>query len=145
MEMKAQDAAGVEPAYGWVVRLSGRSLGEAREVVTGALKEQGFGILTEIDVRQTFEKKLGRDFRPYVILGACNPTLAHPALEAELAVGLLLPCNVCLWQDGETVVVARARPDAMFRIVDNPALRPIADEAERRLHAAVARIRRAAE
>jgi len=131
-----KEVVNAEPSYGWFARLRGRSLSEARTIVAEALKEQGFGILTEIDVRQTFEKKLGREFRPYVILGACNPNLAHAALSTELAVGLLLPCNVCLWEDGDDTVVAIARPDAMFRIVDDPAVQPVAAEAQRRLQAA---------
>ena len=129
-----------EPSYGWTTRLPGKSLDEARGLVTEALKEQGFGILTEIDVRATLQKKLGAEFRPYVILGACNPQLAHQALQSELSAGLLLPCNVCVWQEDEGSVVAVQRPDAMFQVVDNPALQPIADEATRRLRAAFDRI-----
>jgi uncharacterized protein (DUF302 family) len=140
--VETQERTSPEPSYGWQVRLPGRSLGEARALVADALKKQGFGILTEIDVQATLKQKLGREFRPYVILGACNPNLAHRALEGELAVGLLLPCNVCLWQDDGDTVVAIARPDAMFRIVDNPAVQPVADEAQRLLRAALTDIAR---
>lgn len=132
-----------DPSYGWTLRLPGRSLAEARALTTEALKEQGFGILTEIDVTATLKQKIGRDFRPYVILGACNPNLAIQALEAELPVGLLLPCNVCLWQDGDATVVGIARPDAMFQLVSGEALKPVADEAQRRLQAALTKLRAA--
>ena len=130
-----------EPKYGWSVRLAGRSLADARQLVTDALKAQGFGIVTELDVRDTLKKKLDHDFRPYVILGACNPVLAERALTSELAVGLLLPCNVCLWEDEGATVVAVGRPDAMFAVAGSPALQPIADEAQRRLEAVVAGLR----
>jgi uncharacterized protein (DUF302 family) len=135
-----QSHAAAEPRYGWTRRLPGRSLAEARARVTEALREQGFGILTEIDVAATLKQKLGRDFRPYVILGACNPSLAHRALEAELAVGLLLPCNVCLWEDDGAAVVAIARPDAMFEVAGAAALRPVADEVQARLEKALAQL-----
>jgi uncharacterized protein (DUF302 family) len=139
METHAMPAS--EPSYGWTTRLPGKSLDEARALVTEALKEQGFGVLTEIDVRATMKKKLDVDFRPYVILGACNPQLAHRALAQELPVGLLLPCNVCVWQEDDAAVVAIQRPDAMFQVVQAPALQPIADEASRRLRAALDRVR----
>jgi len=125
-----------EPSYGWTKLLAGRSLDQARALITDALKEQGFGILTEIDVRATLRKKLDVEFRPYVILGACNPQLAHKALSSELPVGLMLPCNVCLWQEGDGTVLAIQRPDQLFRVVELPALASIADEATRRLRAA---------
>ena len=131
-------AAGSGPPYGLTLRLDGVSLAQARARVEGALQAQGFGVLTEIDVQATLRNKLGAEFRPYVILGACNPQLAHRALTEELGVGLLLPCNVALWQDGAAVVVSIADPAAMFSVADQPALRPIADEAGRRLRAALA-------
>jgi uncharacterized protein (DUF302 family) len=128
--------------YGWTIRLPGRSLAQARALATEALKEQGFGILTEIDVKATLAAKLGVEFRPYVILGACNPELAHRALGSELGVGLLLPCNVCVWDEGGAAVVAIARPDAMFRVASAEALRPVADEAQRRLQVVADRLSR---
>ena len=96
-----------------------------------ALKVEGFGVLTEIDVKETFKKKLGVDYLPYKILGACNPPLAHRALTTAPAVGLLLPCNVTVRQleDG-TIEVAMIDPLMMLGVVNNPLLKPIADEAK---------------
>lgn len=102
--------------------------------VTEALKQEGFGILTQIDVKDTLKKKLNVEFPKYVILGACNPPLAHQALSSETEIGLLLPCNVIVYEgkDGRTVVAAQD-PDAALGIVGNPALAPIAKEARERL------------
>jgi uncharacterized protein (DUF302 family) len=130
----------MDPRFGFTVRLPGVSLSGAQARVTDALKEQGFGVLTEIDMQATLKKKLDAEFRPYVILGACNPQLAKRALESELGVGLLLPCNVALWQDGDATVVSIADPRAMFQIVDQRTLEPIVDEAERRLRAVAAEL-----
>lgn len=107
----------------------------AIEQVTAALKEQGFGVLTEIDVKATMKKKLDVDFKKYVILGACNPPLAHRALTAEPAIGLLLPCNVIVYEDEERggAVVSLVDPLAMMGFIDNPALGPVASEARARL------------
>lgn len=134
--------AQADPTYGYTAHLRGVSFEDARSRVTDALKEQGFGILTEIDVTATMKVKLNLDFRRYVILGACNPQLAHQALEAELGVGLLLPCNVCVWDEDGGAVVSIARPDAMFEIVKNSALQPMVKEAEERLRRAMDQIRR---
>jgi uncharacterized protein (DUF302 family) len=102
--------------------------------VTELLAEEGFGIITEIDVRATIKKKLGLDFKPYVILGACNPGLAHRALTAEPMIGTLLPCNVVVMErDGGGSVVSAFNPTAGFRMVDNPAVQPVAAEVEARL------------
>jgi uncharacterized protein (DUF302 family) len=120
--------------YGFERTLEGRSFDEARAAVTAALKNEGFGVLTEIDVRDTLKKKLDVDFRRYVILGACNPSLARQALEAEPQVGLLLPCNVVVQEaPAGRVVVSIADPKAMFTLVDNPAVAPVAEEADARL------------
>ena len=106
---------------------------------TDALKAQGFGVLTTIDVQQTLKAKLDRDFRKSVILGACNPPLADRALRAELDVGLLLPCNVVVYETAPTSsVVAAMAPLAALGIVGaNPALADVAREADRRLRAAL--------
>ncbi|MBM9506211.1 DUF302 domain-containing protein [Streptomyces sp. KK5PA1] len=106
--------------------------------VRDALAAQGFGVLTEIDVRDTLKEKIGADMEPYLILGACNPPLAHRALEADRAIGLLLPCNVVVRgnPDGGTVVQA-LNPDVMVELTGRPELRPVADEARRRLDAAL--------
>ena len=112
---------------------------QAAEKATAALKTHGFGVLTTIDVQQTLKAKLDRDFRKYVILGACNPSLADRALHAELEVGLLLPCNVIVYETGPaSSVVAAMSPLAALGIVgDNPALRDVAREADARLRAAL--------
>lgn len=107
----------------------------AIEQVTAALKEQGFGVLTSIDVKATLKNRLDVDFRKYTILGACNPPLAHRALTVEPAVGLLLPCNVVVYEDEAQggAIVSLVDPLAMMGFVDNPALTPIANEARARL------------
>lgn len=133
METQPQHEPAGAPAYGFTTKLMGVSLADARGRVESALKEQGFGVLTEIDVQSTLKKKLGADFRPYVILGACNPQLAHRALAGDLGVGLLLPCNVVLWSEDDGTVVSIANPQSMFQVVNDPRLQPIADEATRRL------------
>ena len=121
-------------SYGFGRHIEG-TLAEAIEKVTGALKNEGFGVLTEINVKDTLKKKLDVDFRGYVILGACNPPLAHKALTADPQIGLLLPCNVVVQEapDGGGVVVTIADPRAMFSLVDNSDLEPVVAEAERRL------------
>ncbi len=111
---------------------------EAVPTVTDALQKEGFGILTEIDVKATLKKKLDAEFRRYVILGACNPQLAHRALDTELEIGLLLPCNVIVYEEDGGSVVSIADPIAMMEVTANPALRPIADDALARLERALA-------
>lgn len=103
-----------------------------------ALSEQGFGILTETDMAATLKNKLDVDIPPQVILGACNPPLAHRALQAEESIGLLLPCNVVVRSAGDTRTVVEALdPQIMVGITDNAALRPVADDAAGRLRAAL--------
>lgn len=143
--MNTQTHTDSAPAYGFTTKLVGQSLADTRARVEAALKAQGFGVLTEIDVRATLKKKLGADFRPYVILGACNPQLAERALSIDLGIGLLLPCNVVLWGEDDGTVVSIADPQSMFQIVADPRLQPIADEAKRRLEAAFDGLRAASE
>lgn len=128
-------------SYGFERRLDRGTVEEAVALVTTALKNEGFGVLTTIDVKDTLKKKLNADFRPYIILGACNPTLAHRALTLDPQIGLLLPCNVVVQAAPEGgVVVSIADPRAMFRIVDNPELTPVVDEADQRLRRVIASI-----
>src|SRR6266542_916894 len=97
--------------------------------VTDALASKGFGVLTTIDVRATLEKKLGVDFRPYIILGACNPGFAHKALQSEDKIGTMLPCNVVVQQSGsDEVDVSAVDPVASMAAIDNPKLASIARE-----------------
>ena len=113
------------------------SYDQALIAVTDALKAEGFGILTRIDVQATFKEKLGADFRPYTILGACNPPLSHRALSAEPEVGLMLPCNVTVESDDAGSSIVRiANPDAMLTIGAlgaNPVLVDVTQEARARL------------
>jgi uncharacterized protein (DUF302 family) len=111
---------------------------QAVDTVTAALKEEGFGVLTSIDVKETLKKKLDVDFRRYVILGACNPPLAHRALTAETEIGLMLPCNVVVYEkdDGGTVVAAMA-PLAALGIVESDTLHEVAKDADARLRRVV--------
>jgi uncharacterized protein (DUF302 family) len=113
---------------------------QAVEKVTAALKGEGFGVLTEIDVKTTLKKKLDVDFRRYVILGACNPRLAHQALQAELDLGLLLPCNVIVYEEDGGSVISIVDPLSMLGVVQNPELDRVADEARSRLERVVAAI-----
>ena len=127
--------------YGFVRTLDGLSFDDAVAGVTAALKDEGFGVLTTIDVKDTLKKKLDVDFRRYVILGACNPSFARQALEGEPQIGLLLPCNVVVQEaPAGRVVVSIGDPKAMFSLVDNPAVAPVAVEAEARLRRVMASI-----
>ena len=114
---------------------------EALAATKDALKAQGFGVLTEIDVKATMKEKLDVDFRRYDIIGACNPPLAHKALSTELDIGLLLPCNVIVYEseDGGSVVAA-LDPEAMMNMTGNPALEEVAAEAKSRLERALAAV-----
>ena len=123
-----------ETKYGLRVELP-ISYEQAVERATAALKEQGFGVLTTIDVKQTLKQKLNRDFRKYVILGACNPPLADRALHTELEIGLLLPCNVIVYElaPDRSAVSAMAPLAALGIVGDNPDLQAVAREADARL------------
>lgn len=130
----------VTSAYGFGVRLA-LPYGEAVARVKAALKEQGFGVLTEIDVRSTLRAKLDVDFRPYKILGACNPSLAHRALQAESGIGLLLPCNVVVEERPPGgAKVSFLDPVVALGMVGNAALEPVAAEAAERLRRVAARL-----
>lgn len=112
---------------------------EAVDRVTEALQAEGFGILTQIDVRATLKKKLDVDFRPYLILGACNAPFAYQALQAEEKIGTMLPCNVIVQDKGEgDVEVAAVDPMASMQAVDNPQLEAIAGEVQEKMKAVIA-------
>jgi uncharacterized protein (DUF302 family) len=122
------------------------TIDEVKARLQEALKAQGFGILTEIDVQQTLKKKLGVDFRPYLILGACNPPLAHQALETDPSIGLLLPCNIVLQSVQAGIQVSILDPEAMFSIVDPETQALMADlpqQVKARLQAALAALAQA--
>lgn len=105
--------------------------------VRAALKQQGFGVLTEIDVRATMRDKLDVDMEDYLILGACNPPLAHRALQVDREIGLLLPCNVVVRADAEGTLVQALDPQTMVAVTGRPELKPVADDATARLRAAL--------
>jgi uncharacterized protein (DUF302 family) len=127
--------------YGMRKELRGTPFGEAVEKVTQALKLEGFGVLTTIDVKATMKEKLDVDHKPYVILGACNPNLAHQALTMDDTLGLLLPCNVVVAETDAGSEVAIARPNAMLAIAGGEeAFSQFADEAEARLGRVLERI-----
>jgi uncharacterized protein (DUF302 family) len=111
---------------------------EALARVTAELGKEGFGVLTEIDVAATLKKKLGKDMPPYRILGACNPQFADRALEAEPAIGALLPCNVVVRQDAAGVVVEIMDPRAVMRLVERSDVAAIAEQVRARLERALA-------
>jgi len=114
------------------------TMAEVRGRVTAALGSEGFGILTEIDVAATLKKKLGADFHPYLILGACNPGFAHKALEAEDKIGTMLPCNVILQEKAAgQIEVSAVDPVASMAAVENPALAGVAGEVRARLRRVV--------
>lgn len=117
--------------------LPNTSFEEAIEKVTAALKEEGFGVLTEIDVKATLKKKIDADFRPYTILGACNPTYAHKALLAEDKIGAMLPCNVIVQQLDDGVEVAAVDPVASMQAVNNEKLTDIAQTIQSKLKSVI--------
>lgn len=110
------------------------SYDQAIDTVTGLLKDEGFGVLTEIDVKDTLKKKLDVDFKKYKILGACNPNFAHKALQAEDKIGVMLPCNVIVEENKDgSVEVSAVNPVASMQAVSNDQLPPIAGEVRKRL------------
>jgi uncharacterized protein (DUF302 family) len=129
--------------YGITVRTA-LPFAEAAARVREALRQQGFGVLTEIDVQATLREKLGQQMSEYLILGACNPPLAHRALAIDVSIGLLLPCNVVVRTDASGTVVEALDPQMMVTVTGEPALRPVAEEAAGRLRAALAALPAAA-
>jgi uncharacterized protein (DUF302 family) len=103
------------------------------EKVIEELKKEGFGVLTTIDVKETLKKKIDVDFKKYTILGACNPPLAHKALQSEEEIGLLLPCNVIVYEKDNKTAVSVFNPGLMSQVVDNKNLKPVADEVQEKL------------
>lgn len=116
------------------------SADEAETKMREALADEGFGILTEIDVTATMKTKLDVDIDPYRILGACNPQLAYKALSVEQNIGLLLPCNVIVYQRGSGSVIQVLEPTLMAELTDNPELQAVADDARARLERALASV-----
>ncbi|MDZ7724376.1 MAG: DUF302 domain-containing protein [candidate division KSB1 bacterium] len=110
-----------------------KSFDEALDDVKEALKKEGFGVLTEIDVKETMKKKLDVEFRNYRILGACNPPFAHKALQAEDKIGTMLPCNVIVQEQNSRVEVAAIDPVALMQAVENPGLADVAEEIQKKL------------
>jgi uncharacterized protein (DUF302 family) len=123
--------------YGFTTTLTGVSFDEALSKVTAALKAEGFGILSDIDVQQAMREKLGQAMAPYRILGACNPPLAYQAVRAAPDIGLLLPCNVIVREEAPgRVVVGFLDPQVMVNLVGQPEIQAVADAAEQRLRRA---------
>jgi uncharacterized protein (DUF302 family) len=121
-----------------------RTPGPFRDVVArvrGALQAQGFGVLTEIDMQATLRDKLGQDMEDYLILGACNPSLAHRALAIDPSIGLLLPCNVVVRTDAGQTIIEALDPRTMVTVTGQPSLKPVADEAASRLKTALDSLR----
>ena len=124
-------------AYGFTTRLAAASFAEAIDRVTAALKAEGFGVLSDIDVQAAMRDKLGVAMPPYRILGACNPPLAHRAIAAEPDIGLLLPCNVIVREEAAgRYVVGFLDPQTMVQLVGKAEVQPVADEAKARLERA---------
>jgi uncharacterized protein (DUF302 family) len=118
------------------------SFEDAVDRIKDALKEEGFGVLTEIDVKTTFKKKLNKDFRKYVILGACNPPFAFRTLETDLDVGLLLPCNVIVYEtDEKKAYIAAINPVSALKVIKKDNLKQIAKEVSGKLEKAIEKVR----
>ena len=131
----------MEIRYALVKELPDLEYDDAVAKATELLSDEGFGVLTEIDVKATLKKKINVDFRRYVILGACNPQLAYQAMTGEPFIGVLLPCNVVVMErEGGGSIVSAFKPTAGFSLVDNPDVSPIAEDVEDRLRRVLDRL-----
>jgi uncharacterized protein (DUF302 family) len=113
---------------------------QAIDKVTEELKKEGFGVLTTIDVKDTLKKKIDVDFKKYTILGACNPKLAHSALQVEEELGLLLPCNIIVYEKSGKTVVSVFDPIIMTVVIENPEMKPVAEEVKNKLQRVLAAV-----
>lgn len=129
-----------EPDYMLSTRVQGGNFEEVVQLTRQALKQEGFGVLTEIDMKETMRAKLDASIPRYLILGACNPALAFRALSAEPAIGALLPCNVVVAEEDGAIFVGAIKPSAMFSAVSNPSLQPIVQQVTQKLQAALNRV-----
>lgn len=130
-----------ERDYAYTKSFTGQTFEAVVARVREALASEGFGVLTEIDVQATLKKKLNVDRRPYLILGACNPPLAHKALEAEPPIGIFLPCNVDVFEgDDGAIYVQTPKPIVMFGLVGNPSIKAIAEEVDDKLRRVLEKI-----
>lgn len=127
--------------YHLSVRIDGGDFAKVEEVTRAALADEGFGILTEIDVAATLKEKLGEEMEPYVILGACNPPMAHRAIEAEPEIGVLLPCNVVVRRVEGAVIVNAMDPESVLSLVESEGVAAVAADVRERLSRVVERVR----
>jgi uncharacterized protein (DUF302 family) len=126
-------------SYGYKKHVDGR-YEQTIARVKNELKKEGFGVLSEIDIKDKLKDKIGADFRNYIILGACNPELAYQALQQELDIGLLLPCNVVVYEDETGCTISVARPDRLSQYAQNDQLEPIAKQADEKLRRVLDRL-----
>lgn len=130
----------ITATYSYTRTLPPSTFEAAEENIIAALKSEGFGVLTEIDVSGTLKQKIGVDFQRYKIFGACNPPLAHRALTEELLVGLFMPCNVLLFEQGDQLIVAIGKPREMFQPIAKPELASLADELDIKIQRVLERL-----
>jgi len=116
------------------------SVEDAENKMTGELKQEGFGLVSRINMKEKFRDKLGIEYKDYLILGYCNPQAAFEAVEVEENIGLLLPCNIAIYSSGNKTVISVIRPTVAMSVVENPSLEPAAEKIERRLKAALDRV-----